>query len=178
MALVADNVVVGLTGGVYFGPIGTSLPTDTAAALGVALLEVGYLTEAGVTQSEGESSTKIKAWQNADVVRILQTEHSLTYQFVMQETNPNSLALLYGANYAAGMVSIKAGSSAHHAFVIEVVDGDSHVRIAIADGQITERGDIVYVNGDAVSYPVTVECFPDVSGVKALVYYETATVSA
>ena len=178
MANVAENVVVGSTGGVYFGPIGTALPADIDEPLNVALVEVGYITEAGLTQSETESLTKIKAWQNADVVRIIQTEHSATFKFVMQETNPNSLALFYGSNYAAGQVSIKAGQKVHSAFVIEVEDGDNHIRYTIADGQVVERGDLVYVNGEAVGYPVTIECFPDVNGDKALVYYGTATVSA
>lgn len=170
----ASDVVVGFTGGVNFAPVATALPADATTALGVGFLEVGYLTEAGVTQSEGETSTKIKAWQGGDVVRILTTEHALTFQFEMMETNPNSLGLFYGDNYTAGTVEIKSGVKPHHAFVIEVRDGDSHVRIAIADAQITERGDIVYVNSDAVSYPVTIECFADAGGVKATVFYETA----
>lgn len=178
MANVAENVVVGSTGGVYIGPLGTAIPADAAAALNVAFAEVGYITEAGVTLSEGETSTKIKAWQNADVVRIIQTEHSATFKFVMQETNPNSLAMYYGDNYAAGEVTIKAGTRPHKSFIIEVEDGDNHIRYTIADGQVTERGDIVYVNGDAVSYPITIECFPDATGAKARGYYKTATVSA
>lgn len=174
---VAENVVVGQTGGIFYAPLGTALPVSADDALNVAFKEVGYITEPGVTQSEGQSQTKIKAWQNADVVRIIQTEHSLTYKFAMQETNPNSLGLFYGSDYASGQVSIKAGAADHHAIVIEIYDGSYHIRIAIADGQITERGEIVYVNGSEVAYPVTLECFPDAAGVKALIDYKTATVS-
>ena len=178
MANVAENVVVGFTGGVNFGPLATVLPVDAAAAIGVGFAEVGYLTEAGVTQSEGESQTKIKAWQGGDTVRIMTTDHALTYKFVMMETNPASLGLFYGGNYTAGKVEIKSGVKPHNAFVIEVMDGESHVRITIADGQVTERGDIVYVNTDAVAYPVTIECFPDATGAKATVYYDTAGIPA
>ena len=174
MANTAADVVVGFTGGLNFAPLATVLPVDATTALGVGFLEVGYLTEAGVVQSEGESQTKIKAWQGGDVVRILTTEHSLTFKFEMMETNPNSLGLFYGDNYVAGTVEIKGGVKPHHAFVIEVMDGTSHIRIAIDDAQITERGDISYVNSDAVTYPVTIECFPNAEGVKATVFYETA----
>lgn len=175
---VAANVLVGSTGGVYFAPLGTALPTTEAATLNVAFLEVGYITEAGVTQSEASTSTKIKAWQGGDVTRVVQTEHSLTFKFVMQETNPNVLALFYGGNYAAGVTTIKSGLPVHKAFVFEIMDGDHHVRIAVADGQVTERGDLVYINGDAVGYPVTIECFAEASGTKAHIYYDTETVSA
>lgn len=178
MATVAANVNVGVTGGVYFAPVGTALPTSPSAALNVAFLEVGYLGEDGITQSVGDTTTEIKAWQNADVVRTIQTDHSATFKLTMEETNANSLAAYYGANYVAGVGQIKSGVLARKAWIIHVIDGTSLIRIVVPNGQITERGDVVYQNGAAIMYPITIEAYPDASGVKAYVYYATATVSA
>jgi hypothetical protein len=174
MATDASNVNVAVTGGVYFAPLATALPVDTTTALAVAFLEVGFLGEDGVTQSIGDSNTAIKAWQNASVVRRIQTEHTLTFKFTMIETNANSLAAYYGT-YAAGVAQIKAGVLAHRVWVLHVIDGTDLIRIVVPDGQITERGDVSYVNGAEIGYPVTLECFPeDTTEVKAYVYLATA----
>jgi hypothetical protein len=56
------------------------------------------------------------------------------------------------------------------------VDGDVDIRIVIPDGQVTERGDVTYANGEAIGYDVTVTAYPDDSGVKAYIYRdETAS---
>lgn len=165
----ASNVLVGVTGGAYVAPEGTTLPTDAATALNASFEEVGYIHEDGVTQSITTDVTDLRAWQNADVVRKLQTSHDLTFQLTMIETSDVTLATYYG-NYAAGVVEINADNMPHKAWILEVADGDDDLRIVIPDGQITERGDITYQNGDAVGYPITITCFADASDVKAYLY--------
>jgi hypothetical protein len=165
----ASNVEVGTTGGMYVAPEGSTLPTNTSTALNAAFEEVGYISEDGVSQSIGEDITDLKAWQNGDVVRKIQTSHDLTYQFTMIETSDVTLDTYYG-NYAGGAVQITGEQLPHKSWVLVVEDGDDVIRVAIPDGQITERGDVVYQNGDAIGYPVTITCFPDDSGVKAYMY--------
>jgi hypothetical protein len=165
----ASNVMVGVTGGAYVAPEGTTLPTNTTASLNAAFEEVGYISEDGLTQSISEDITDLKAWQNGDVVRKIQTSHDLTYAFTMIETSEVTLETYYG-NYAAGAVEITGEQLPHKSWVIEVADGDDDLRIVIPDGQITERGDLVFQNGDAVGYQVTITCFPDDDGVKAYQY--------
>lgn len=165
----AADVLVGVTGGVYAAPEGTALPTDATTALGGSFEEVGYLSEDGISQSISEDITDLKAWQNADVVRKIQTSHDLTFSFTMIETSDLTLELFYG-NYAAGAVEINGEQLPRHAWVLSVIDGDNVLRIAIPDGQITERGDLVMQNGDAIGYPVTISCFPDEDGNKAYLY--------
>lgn len=169
MATTAANVLVGVTGGAYLAPTGTALPTNSQSALNAAFDEVGYISEDGVTQSISEDITDLKAWQNGDVVRKIQTAHDLTYSFTMIETSDVTLAAYYG-NYTAGTVEINGDQLPHKSWVLEVVDGDDDLRVVIPDGQITERGDIVYQNGDAVGYQVTITAFPDGSGNKAYIY--------
>lgn len=165
----AANVLVGVTGGAYVAPEGTTVPTDASTALSGTFVEVGYISEAGVSQSIAEDITDLKAWQNGDVVRKIQTSHDLTYSFTMIETSDVTLEAYYG-NYAAGAVEINGDQLPHKAWVLSVIDGSDLLRVTIPDGQITERGDIVYQNGDAVGYQVTITCFPDDAGNKAYLY--------
>jgi hypothetical protein len=171
MATTADLVRVGVTGGVYTAPSGTTIPTTVEGALDGAFAEVGYISEDGVTQSIGADNTSIKAWQNGDEVRVIQTSHSLTYAFTMIETSEVTLEAYYG-NYTAGTVEISGDQLPRGPWVISVVDGDAAIRIVIPDGQVTERGDITYQNADAVGYPITISAFPDGSGNKAYMYLD------
>jgi hypothetical protein len=170
MALVASNVAVAVTGAVYFAPIATAIPNDAYEALNVAFLDVGYISEDGVTESQGTDTNDITAWQNGAVVRRVQTSHVLTFQFTMIETNPNTMELYYG-DFTSGTTQVLGSTQDRRRFVIDVVDGTDNIRIVVPDGQVTEFGDVTYVNGDAVGRQVTVTAYPETStNVKAYIY--------
>lgn len=168
----ADNVRVAVTGAIYFAPTGTTLPTDATTALHASFLanNLGYISEGGITQSISEDITDIKAWQDAAVVRKIQTGHDVTYQFGMLETASGPLAVFFG-NFTAGAVELDGSSLPRRSYVIQIDDGGNDIRIVIPDGQVTERGDITYANADAVIYDVTITAFPDASNNKAYIYY-------
>lgn len=175
----SDNVRVGVTGAIYLAPSGTTLPTSALGSLNAAFEELGYVDENGVTETQGETITNIKAWQNSAVVRKILTEHDLTYQFAALETNPAVLEAYYG-NYTDGpdgVVEIRGEVAPNVCWVIDVEDGDSATRIVVPDGQITQRGAVNYGATDAVKYNMTLTAFPDGSEVKAYVYYNTVGAS-
>ena len=176
MATTAGNVRVGVTGGVYGAPAGTTLPTTVDGALDGGFVELGYISEDGITQAIASDITDIQAWQNGDVVRKVQTSHDLTYAMAFLETSEAVLEAYYG-NFAAGEVEIKGEQGVRQCWVLQVIDGNTAIRIVIPDGQVTERGDIAYVNGEAVQYPVTITCYPDSLGVKAYMYTDLDTAS-
>ena len=45
-----------------------------------------------------------------------------------------------------------------------VSTGGKKKRIVIPNGKVSEIGDIVYTDGDAVGYELTIAAFPDTSG--------------
>lgn len=182
MANVAANVLVGkpaVTGGVLTGDVGAvTLPTNATTVLDVDLLPAGYISEDGVVQSIGANNTQIKAW-GGDIVRTVETEHSVTYQYTMIETNDVSQSEYYGDdNVSGGTVQLKAGDLPHKVRVLEIADGDAKVRIVLPDSQITDRGDITFKDDTAIGYQVTVEAYPDSSGVKAYIYQDGVPVDA
>lgn len=177
----AAGVRVGIplvTGGVWSAVTGTALPTDANTALNVAFAGLGYVDENGVTQATSADTTDIVAW-GGDTVRKVQTSHDVTFKFALLETNVAATKEYYGqANVTdtAGALAIEVNSAVldHREYVIEMKDGDRKGRIVIPDGQVTERGDISYVSGDAIKYDVTVTAYPDASGNKAYIYWDDA----
>lgn len=180
----AANVLVGkplVTGGLLVGPLGTTLPTSTATALDAAITAVGYVSEDGVTQTIDAGTQDIVAW-GGDTVRTIQSDHKVSFQFKLLETNELSLRTYYGdANVTKNATTneiaarLKAGDLPHKSWIIEVRDGERDVRVVIPDGQVTDRGDLTYVHNDAVMYDLTLTAYPDSSGVKAYVYSESLT---
>lgn len=174
MAQTAANVRVAVTGGVYRADSDTpSLPNDAIAAL-TGYTEQGYVTEDGITQTIDSDTEDIRAWQNGDTVRVVQTSHALTYALSLMETTGTTLETFYG-NFddlggGEGVTEVRASQGVRGAWVLHVIDGDHLIRIVIPDGEVTERGDVEYVNGNAISYPITISCYPDDTGTKAYIY--------
>jgi len=175
MATIADNVRVAVTGGVYVAPVGTMLATNATVALNAAFDEAGYVTEDGVQQSIDQSVTTLRAWQNADPVRHIETSHSLMYEIGLYETNPVVLEEFFG-NFAGNTgggteaVQIRSGLLPFRSWTINVVDGAVAGRIVIPKARIVSRGDVQLQNAEGIVFPVTLEAFPDAAGVKAYMY--------
>ena len=184
MANLVQNVIAGkplATGGILSGPLLSPLPTDTVAAVDAAIVGVGYISEDGVSMTIGRETDKIKAW-GGDVVKIVQSEHSVTYQYTMIESaraevnrevygEPNVTATVATTTHGNLLaIKVTAEQLPHMVRVIEIKDGDARIRIVLPDSQITEVGDITYQDASIIAYPVTVEAFPDSAGVKAYKY--------
>jgi len=172
MALDADNVRVAISGGVFTAPTGTALPTTADATLNVAFTDLGYVSEDGIVESQEADVTDIVAWQNGDVVRKVQTSHDLTYELTLIETKDAVLETYYGA-LSSGVVEVTGDQLGRQSWVIDVIDGDHDIRVVIPEGQVTERGEVTYANGEAISYQVTITAYPDVTGVKAYIYRDS-----
>lgn len=174
MTLDASNVRVAVSGWVATADPGTAIPTSADDGIPAGFEDLGYVSEDGVVQSINSSTSDIKAWQDGAVVRKVQTSHDLTYSFTLIETKPAVLENYYG-NYLSGTVKVTADQLPRKPWVIDVLDGDTVITIAIPDGQVTERGDITYATGDAIGYEVTVTCYPDSTGTKAYLYIDNGS---
>lgn len=175
MANSVDNVRVGATGAIYRAPLGTALPTDATSALNAAFVDVGYVGEDGVEEVIDRETNKIKAW-GGDTVRTPMTGHDTSYSLAFLETNNETVNAYYG-NGTAASVDINSDDLGHHAWVIEIVDGDYTIRICIADGEITETGPVSYASADAIAYPVVITCYPDATDDKAHRYMDDGVIS-
>jgi len=185
------NVVAGkplTTGGVLIAALGTALPTAAGTAPDVGFVAAGYIGEDGVTEATDRSIEKVKAW-GGDIVKVLQTEFSATYQFTFLESlNANVLKAVYGdtnvtttaATVSTGTlqaVKINGDILPHKSFIFEVKDGLAKVRIVVPDGQINEVGEVTYSDSEVVAYQVTIEAFEDSAGNNAYKYTDDGVFS-
>lgn len=160
----ASAVRVGVSGIIATAALGTSAPTSAVSSI-AAFTDVGFVGEDGLTETNDQTIEKIHAWQNNVTVRTTVTEGEASFQFVLLETNVNTIALAYGSTVGVdGSIIVSPGvERPHKAFVLDIIDGTNINRNWIPDGQITELGDIVYANGEAIGYEVTLTAYAHAS---------------
>ncbi|MFB6948893.1 hypothetical protein ACFV85_14985 [Streptomyces niveus] len=169
MALEAAEVRVGITGELLSAPRGTAAPTNASTPLDPLFLGHGYVNDDGVVENWDDSVDNIVAWQNATTVRAARTESTLTLACTLIQTRGSNLELFYPGsvveeNGAEWKIDVKPATSDPRAFVLNVLDGADVIRMYVGNGELTERGEIPYQSGTAVSYPVTITAFPDDDG--------------
>lgn len=161
--LSSDNVMVAVSGAVYVAPSGTEAPADASTPLAAEWRPLGYLSEDGVTISPSQTDvTAINAWQESAEVRKSVTAVENTMAFTMIEVRAETLALYYGEEILAGATSYTFGGpgSGRKAFVVDVIDGDRVVRYYAPIGEVTERSETAYKNGEPIGLNVTVSVYP------------------
>lgn len=185
MANNSANVSFGkpmVTGGFYYAPAATTLPTDATSALDDAFVSVGYISEDGLTNTVETDTESITAW-GGDQVASTQTSFAETFALNLLETDVNALKLYYGdANVTdtSGKITIKQNSQELPEFVAVAeisLTGGRIKRIVIPRAKIADRsGDITYTDSDAIMYPITVTALPDENGNTHTEYIATQSV--
>lgn len=169
-----NNVSYGkprIGGAVYVAELGTELPKDAKTKLNEAFKSLGYISDDGLTNTNSPDSDKIKAW-GGDTVLVVTTEKEDTFEFTLIESvNVDVLKTVYGKDNVTGDldsgISIKANALEipSCSFVIDMVlKGGIVKRIVIANGTISEIGDIEYTDEDPIGFEITLEALPDKDG--------------
>ena len=171
----ATKVSVGkpkVGGAVHWAPLGTTLPTSATASLAAAFVELGYVSEDGLTNNNSPESDTVKAW-GGDTVLTLQTDRPDTFALTLLEAmNEDVLKTIYGSSNVtadgSGNLTVKAtaGEMPSGAWVFDMIlKGGRAKRIVVPNGTISELGEITYKDDEAVGYNITITDVPDNSGV-------------
>jgi Ethanolamine utilization protein EutJ (predicted chaperonin) len=172
MANNAGNVVVGVTGSVYVGPTTATAPTSSTATL-TGFTDLGYVSSDGVTFTTDKSTTQIRAWQNADLVRESITEGTVTYAFTLLETTENAIEAYFGGTLTDGKIEVNpVNTGGRKSFVIDVIDGAKAIRHYIPTGEILSVEAQQIQNGEAVGYGLTVTAYASAGRVADVFYSE------
>lgn len=157
-----EEVRVAVDGVVSTGAFGVAVaPTSEVSVLGVTWSDLGYVSDAGVTETTEQTVTQLRAWQKAKVVRTLIEDGTVRYALQLIQTSAETVALYYGATVDTEDGSIVIDPTAERpriALVLDIIDGDERIRAYAPEAQVVEVGDQVYSNGEPIGYEVTIEC--------------------
>ena len=171
-----DNIAVGkpkVGGAIHVAPAGTTLPTDATTALDAAFVNLGYVSEEGLTNSNSAAVETIRAW-GKDIIYSKDGDDE-TYSWTLLEVlDANVQKFIRGADNVtvaeggAMSVQVKRPSARTQmeeiVIVVEMILHNRAVRHVIPRGVITEVGEVSYVDDDTVGYQVTVTALADANG--------------
>ena len=173
MAL-TQNVTAGkpaIGGAIKYAPVGTLLPTDATTALSEEFRSLGYISEDGLTNENTPENETIKAWGGDDVLSVLTGKTDTFAYKLIEGLNVDVLKFIYGEENVEGDlatgIELKANATdlPEVAVVVDMIlKGGVLKRIVIPKAKITEMGEVVYRDNEAVGYEVTTTAFPDVEG--------------
>lgn len=166
------------TGAIYIADTGSTLPTTASESLNSAFSCVGYISDAGVTNSNTRTNETVQAWGKVDVLST-QTERKDSWKFKMIEVlNTVVLAAVHGSGNVSGTlaagiaVEVNADELEYHSWVIDQILTDGVLfRTVIPYAKITELADIVYNDTEPIGYEVTITAIEDSSGNFHYEYY-------
>lgn len=169
-----------LLGAVYVGPVNeATLPTDASTKMSTlsAFKSVGYISEDGITNAYSIDSEDTKCWGGVTVDSTV-TGKTDNWQFKMiSAKNAEALKIVYGdANVIMQGDKVKevkaaGGEPEAHSFVIDtIIDGEA-ARICIANGKLSEIGDMVYKSDEVLGYEVTISALADANDVTHHKYF-------
>ena len=161
----------GVSGAIYRAPLGTTLPSDATTSLGGSFVELGYISEDGLVNTNSPETENIKDWGGTDVLNVL-TEKTDEFQCTLIEVlNEDVLKAVYGASNVTGTLSTGIAVTANASeqeeaiWVVDMVMRNGVLkRIVIPNGKISELGDITYKRDEAVGYEITLTGLADTSG--------------
>lgn len=164
MAITADEVRVAGAGRVWVAPASSTLPTDSTTALDAAFVDLGYVTEDGVSFSFSRETENLNAWQG-DKLRVLSTEEPAEVSFALMQSNYDILPIALGGGTVTEPVADSGefkytppakGTNTERTMVIEFNDGESiHYRYVLPRVQIEGEVSFTLQRGEALTYPLT-----------------------
>jgi hypothetical protein len=159
MSLSAADVIVAGTGGVWVAPEGEEFPADLEEPAD-PWVNVGYISEDGVTFTISRDTTDLMAWQTSEPVRVLTTSEPKTIAFELLQFDRTTLALaLHGGEFDGSDPTTytppDAGSTDVRSMVVDAIDGDSQTRFLLP--RVSVQGDVEWqlVRTDAIRLPLT-----------------------
>ncbi len=158
-------------GAIHRAPLGTVLPADAKTALEAAFKSLGYVSDAGIVNSNSPETGTVAAW-GGDIVLTNQTAKPDTFKFTLIEAlNVEVLKAVYGDENVSGDldtgISVKANAAEQEAqaWVVDMIlKGGVLKRVVLPNAAVTAVGDVTYVDSTAIGYETTLTAMLDGEG--------------
>lgn len=167
-----DLVRMGVTGQLLYAPLGATAPTGMAA-WGDDFVDLGWISDEGITESPDEETEGFTPWQSTAEIREEVTKVTITWETVLWTTSFDTISV-YFRKRAEDMTENDDGSiefvdgdipkKYRNFFGIDVIDDPYRRRIEIPNGGISERGGQEYKRGSLVGYPITIKGYLTAEG--------------
>lgn len=162
MSLESNEVVVGGSGHIWRGVLGTTFPTNVSTVVNEALwTELGYTTEDGIGFNFDRNVNEVMAWQSFDPLRIIieSIPKEITAEFLQFNQNTLNTAL-GGATWTGttpnySMTPVNPDVLDQFALITEFTDGLLTYRFGFPKVQVTSAFDFSTSRSDPISLPVT-----------------------
>jgi hypothetical protein len=161
-----DNIVVGLGTKVLVADKGTTAPGDVTAAWASGWVEVGGISENGLTISVSKDVEKKRLWQSKGIVKVIVKSIEFTAKLELVEWNAITFPLWYSGGAwtpitgHTGQFRYDVSSEPdtdERMFGFEWKVDDSTFRLVVPRGQVSDVGDAKLVNNDWTPVETTVE---------------------
>ena len=172
------DIAIAADGSVSIAPTGTAMPTDADEALDAAFIDVGYISEDGVTLSPNTSTDGIAAWQSLAFVRTVVSEQDMQLGFELMQWNETSLQLAFGGGvYTAGVAPLwefdlpTPDEILEYACVVDALDPNgSKYRMAFERVTLESTGDIDFARTNNAGLPTTLRALAGTGGRAGTIY--------
>lgn len=159
----ASELVVGSNGSIFSAPLNSPLPDSIHDPLDPASwIDLGYVTEDGVTWNDGKSVNQVRAWQSFyDLRRVIESREG-TATFSLMQWNGDTVKLAYGGgdvvevdDGAYRFVPPAPGDLGETMLAIEWEDGDKDYRLILPAGMVSEGVETNITRTEAGVLPIT-----------------------
>lgn len=159
----AENILVGSGGRVLVTSVmNTTLPTNIATALDNNFIDLGFISEDGISFETSVDVADISAFQSLLPVRKVVTGRAVSLSFTVREWSESAILLAFGGgeiNETSGVFTYTPPAAADALYetrmVVEWSDGDKDYRLVIPRGVVTDGVSTSITRGAAADLPIT-----------------------
>lgn len=156
-----DEILIGANGTLWVGPVGTAAPADETAAPNAAFLDVGFLSEDGVTVRDSKDQSIVNVWQMFYAARRPITGRDFTISGALRQWSKITVPLAFGGG------AITTPSAGHfkytppapevlddRAVLLDWVDGTRKYRLVVPRMSVTDAVETNIKRSDPADLPI------------------------
>lgn len=158
----SSEVVVAANGSIHVAPVGTALPDSLSDTLDPLFAEIGFVTQDGVTWTDGKTVTEHRAWQSRYPIRRTVDERSGMLAFQMLQWNTDTTILAFGGGAVTEPVvgefrytPPEPEELDERALVARWQDGDKSYQLIFPRGMVLENVETNLTASAMAALPIT-----------------------